>query len=94
MPRCLPGIDNPLAKRTNHQHRERPDGEHDGFDNPRGQIGQRDSLAVAFHDREEQNAQAHHCYGVQQHQKDSDGQGGLMCGDRRQKVRAAENGSH
>jgi hypothetical protein len=43
---------------------------------------------------EEQRAQAHHDYGVQQHQNGSKHQGGLLCGYRQQKVLGADDGGH
>ena len=90
----LPGVNTLLGQGNDHQQSEHPDVQQDHLDNHRGQVGQRGSLAVLLQDREEQNPLPHIHRGVQQHQKGSEDQDGLMCGNRREKVRGAGNGSH
>ena len=83
-----------LPQGNDHQKSERPEAQKDHLDDHCGQVAQRGSLAMLLQDREEQHRLPHIHGGVQQDQKGSEDQDGLVCGDRREKVRAAGNGSH
>ena len=79
-----------LGQRNDQKESKRSDGEEHDFDDHRGQVGQRGSLAVLLEDWEKQNSLPHIHAGVQEDQKGARDQKGLTGADRREKVGAAD----